>query len=75
MGSPREKDVEEAQKREKSTHMNGDKPGVKLDDRGCTDIIVCLLFVAMMVVMAGITGFAFGNGDIERIATKYDMDG
>lgn len=55
--------------------MNGDKPGVNLDNRSCTDIIVCLMFVAMIVVMVAITGYAFGNGDLERIATKYDMYG
>lgn len=72
---PRDKDVEAAQNRDKSTHMNGDQPGVKIEDRGCTDIIVCILFIVMMVVMVGITGFSFTEGDIEKIATKYDMDG
>ena len=75
MGQAREKDVEEAANRDKSHHMNGDQPGVKIEDRSCTDILVCLLFVAMMVVMVAITGYAFGNGDLEKIATKYDMDG
>ena len=75
MGKAREKDEEEAKNRDKSHHMNGGVPGVKIDDRGCTDILVCLLFVAMMGVMVVITGYSFGNGDLERIATKYDMDG
>ena len=51
MGQAREKDVEEAANRDKSHYMNGDQPGVKIEDRSCTDILVCLLFVAMMVVM------------------------
>lgn len=55
--------------------MNGDKPGVNLDNRSCTDIIVCIMFCVMIGVMVIITGYAFGNGDIQRIATKYDMYG
>jgi hypothetical protein len=72
---PRNADKEAAENRDKSHHMNGDSPGVKMNDRGCTDIIVCLLFIFMMVVMVFITGFSFTEGDIQRIATKYDMDG
>jgi hypothetical protein len=72
---PRKKDSEEAENRDKSHYMNGDSPGVKINDRGCTDVIVCILFIFMLAVMVGITGFAFTEGDIERIATKYDMDG
>lgn len=76
MGEPkiREKDKEEAEKRDKTHHMNGDVPGM-VEDRGCTDIIVCLLFCFMMVVMVVIMGWAFGNGDLKKIATKFDMDG
>ena len=70
---PREKDVEEAGKRNKEHYMNGDMPGVKINDRGCTDILVCLLFLVMIAVMIAITGWAFSSGDIEKIATKYDM--
>jgi hypothetical protein len=75
MGTPRQADVDQAKQKPATHHKNGDQPGVKLDDRGCTDVIVCLIFVAMIVVMAAITGYAFGNGDLQRIATKYDMDG
>lgn len=36
---------------------------------------MCLVFIAMIAVMVLVTGFAFGYGDLDRIATKYDMDG
>ena len=59
MGSPRAKDTEQAndEKNKAKHHKNGEAAGVKLDDRSCTDILCCLLFVAMMVVMVGITGY------------------
>ena len=60
MGSPRAKDTEEANNHKPQHHKNGDAAGVKLDDRGCTDILCCLLFVAMMVIMVGITGYCLG---------------
>ena len=39
--------------------MNGNAPGVKINDRGCTDILVCISFIVMIAIMIGITGFAF----------------
>jgi len=76
MGKPRDADKEEAENRDKKDHyMNGDKPGVKINDRSCTDMLVCCLFIIMMVIMVGITVFSFGEGDINAIAKKYDMDG
>lgn len=56
---PRKADAEEAANRNKDHYMNGDQPGVKINDRGCTDVLVCCLFLVMMVVMVGITGFSF----------------
>lgn len=75
MGEPRAADAEAAKNHKVDHHKDGDSAGVKLNDRGCTDILCCLMFVAMMVVMVGITGYALGQGDLERIATKYDMQG
>ena len=73
---PRDSDKAEAEKRDKKDHyMNGDKPGVRLTDRSCTDVLVCLLFIFMMAIMVFITGFSFTEGDINAIAKKYDMEG
>lgn len=75
MGGPRESDHEDAKRVHRKHYMDGDSPAVKVLNRDCTDIIMCLVFIAMIAVMVMISGFAFGFGDIERIATKYDMDG
>ena len=55
--------------------MSGDYPAVRVRDRKSTDTIMCLVFIGMIGVMGLITGFAYGFGNIDRIATKYDMDG
>lgn len=54
---------------------DGSKPAVNMDDRRCTDLLFCPVFIAMIIVMVAIAGFAFGQGDVNKIATKYDMDG
>lgn len=55
--------------------MKDGKPSVNLDDRSCTDIIPCILYIIMLAIMIGITGYALGTGDLMKIATKYDMYG
>lgn len=55
--------------------MENGHPGVKVAGRGCTDIICCLLFVVCICFMIGVSGFAIVDGDLKKIATKYDMDG
>ena len=49
-------------------------PGIKLSNRKCTDPIFCLCFLFWIIVMVGISGFAFYNGDLNRLAYKFDMD-
>jgi hypothetical protein len=75
MGGPRESDTEDAKKHMRKHYLDGDYPAVRISDRKSTDTIMCLVFIAMLGVMSLITGFAFGFGNIDRIATKYDMDG
>lgn len=43
-------------------------------DRKCTDPIICCLFILWIVFMIGISGYAFSNGDVNRLAWKFDMD-
>ena len=69
-------DVEEAKKKEAKHHKNDDgSPGVNMNNRECTDGLMCVLFIGMLVVLVIIMGYAFGQGDLDKIATKYDMDG
>lgn len=43
-------------------------------DRGCTDILCCLIFVAFLVVFVGVAGYGFTNGDPVRLLTTWDAD-
>jgi hypothetical protein len=70
-----EKQREEADK-EAITHYAGEDgiPGIRLRDRKCTDPFMCCLFLLWIVIMVAISGYSFANGDMNRIAWKFDMD-
>lgn len=74
-GGPREKDMEEAKSKPAHHYMDGGVPGVKMANRSCTDKLMLLLFIIMLIVMVYIQGWAFGNGDLEKVAAKFDMEG
>jgi choline transporter-like protein 2/4/5 len=46
-----------------------------MDNRGCTDILCCVLFIAWIVAMAAISIYSFANGSTDKLAYKYDMSG
>ena len=67
----RKEDIEEANKEENKLKTKG----MKMDNRHCTDTICCLVFVAFVVAMIGISGYAFSKGDVYKIFTPFDSDG
>lgn len=44
-------------------------------DRPCSDKICCLIFLVFIVAIAGVSFYAYGKGDPERILTPFDSDG
>ena len=44
-------------------------------DRGCTDILCCLIFLAFMVGMVGTAGYGLLYGDPQLLITLADGDG
>ena len=46
-----------------------------VEDRGCTDILCCLIFVAFIVGMVGTSGYGFMYGDPSLLLTTWDADG
>lgn len=44
-------------------------------DRECTDLICCLIFVAFLVGMIGVSGYGFARGDPNRFLMMWDADG
>ena len=45
-----------------------------LADRGCTDIICCLLYLAILGLCIYITSVGFIKGDPWRLAQPFDLD-
>lgn len=46
-----------------------------VNDRGCTDILCCLIFVAFIVVFVGVAGYGWSNGQPHLLLTTWDADG
>ena len=46
-----------------------------VQNRSCTDIICCCLFLAFCVGMVGTAGYGFLNGDPMLLLTTWDYDG
>ena len=44
-------------------------------DRGCTDILCCLVFIAFLVGMVGVSGYGLTYGDPYLLLTTWDYDG
>ena len=44
-------------------------------ERSCTDCLCCVAFLAFIVVMLGISGWALGEGDPTNIITPFDSVG
>eukprot|EP01017_Pseudomicrothorax_dubius_P022500 TRINITY_DN24371_c0_g1_i1.p1 TRINITY_DN24371_c0_g1~~TRINITY_DN24371_c0_g1_i1.p1 ORF type:complete len:655 (+),score=109.81 TRINITY_DN24371_c0_g1_i1:198-2162(+) len=45
-----------------------------VEERGCTDICCCLLFIAFAIGLAIIAGYAFQNGQPKYLTAVYDAD-
>ena len=46
-----------------------------IDNRYCTDILCCLLFLASIGAMIGIFAYGIANGDPQKLLSGYDPDG
>jgi len=68
----KEKDLEKA--KAQKDNMKVPDGGIEWN-RSCTDILCCLIFLAFLVVMLGISGWALGTGDPYNIITPYDSVG
>ena len=67
---PRAKDLEDANKDDNKYTEKG-----MVWERSCTDIFCCLIFIAFLVSMIGITGYAVAEGDPMDIITPFDSVG
>lgn len=66
-----ETDEKKAQKYEVDENLaNG-----PLSNRGCNDILFCLLFLANIAAVIGIGAYGFSQGHPSRLLVPYDSDG
>ena len=66
----RKEDLAEANKPENKISIKGIKW-----ERNCTDILCCLIFLAFLGSMVGITSIAIMQGDPIKIMTPFDSVG
>ena len=68
----RDEDLKKAEEeKDKMTHIDG---GIEWN-RSCTDVICCLVFIAFICAMLGVSGYALSTGDPYNIITPFDSDG
>jgi hypothetical protein len=68
----RQEDLDKAEKhKDEMTKVEG---GIEWN-RSCTDIICCIIFIAFIAAMLGISGYALSTGDPINIITPFDSDG
>jgi solute carrier family 44 (choline transporter-like protein), member 2/4/5 len=46
-----------------------------IEERSCTDVLFCLLFLAFLVGLGVVSMFGFKNGQPERLLAPLDADG
>ena len=67
----REKDVEDSKDEKFALKIKG----MKMDDRHCTDVLCCLVFVIFFASCFAVTGLGVTQGNPTRIMTPFDSDG
>lgn len=72
-GATKSKEEGELDKdQEKNTLPTDQMANGPVPDRGCTDILCCLIFVAFLVGMVGSSGYGYLYGDPNLLLTSWD---
>ena len=67
----KEKDLEDAH----SKKFKSEKDGINFNNRHCTDVLCCLVFVAFVGAMIAVAGYSLQNGNPLVLMTPYDSGG
>jgi len=46
-----------------------------LENRSCTDILCCLIFIVFLVAMGACVAYGYSNGDPLKLGYAYDAEG
>jgi len=52
-----------------------EKDGINFNNRHCTDMLCCVVFVAFIGAMIALAGHVFANGNPMILMTPYDSSG
>ena len=69
MGEKDEKAPEKAKREPEDVAKLQNGP---VEDRGCTDIFCCLIFILAVVLFVIVWGMAMSNGEPKRLFAAYD---
>lgn len=63
--------------KENDPEYKGNKPDENLrngiiENRHCTDLLMCLLFIGLWVGMVIVASYSYKHGDYKRISCPYD---
>jgi len=67
----KEKDHEAAH----SDKFKSEKDGINFNNRSCTDVLCCLIFVAFIGAMIAVAGYSLQRGNPLVLLTPYDSSG
>ena len=67
----RENDTEKAQ----SAKYKSESDGINFNNRHCTDVLCCAIFVAFLGAMLAVAGYALQKGNPLILLTPYDSSG
>jgi hypothetical protein len=70
----RQEDIDKANEA-KEEFMKGCPEGGIAWERSCTDTLCCIIFLAFLVAMLGVSGWAIGTGDPYNIIMPFDSVG
>lgn len=65
----------EADKMKDKSDLPKDMSNGPVENRECTDLICCLIFLAFLVGMVGVSGYGLVYGDPNRFLIMWDADG
>ena len=64
----------ETANKDKDTLPRDELKNGPIENRGCTDILCCLIFIAFLVGMVGVSGYGITYGNPKLLLTTWDAD-
>jgi len=66
---------EEDEEKSKHTDFKSESDGINFNNRHCTDVLCCVIFVAFIGAMIAVAGYSLQKGNPLILLTPYDSSG